>query len=464
MALGHELGDGTGDGDAAMREAHAGELAEAQERAGPPPPLLVLVVQGCGGSPRPSDRAPAPTAPTWPSRWRGCARRRGAGRRPGAPPAGCGPRPRGPAPWGPRPGGTGRPARCAGSPWPRTVTGRPPRHRTRAAPGGDRGSGRGPRRRPPRWGSPAARAPAPAGVDQVDPGRPRHRSGAGRGRGHPPGRRLCATATGPPRRLRAASGRACDGLVAQNPWILPSSTPARPAIVRPSPGRKPVVTRAKRARHESIDPTQGYPRPMSGRFTYSRWDGTQVGFELDADSVLEEITDDLLYHGDLNAALRRMMQSGFQRPQRRAPPGHARDARAAAAQAARHARAARPRRRLRRHRPGAARRRRPGARRPRRPRPRSRRERRPAAPGDHRGGHPGAADAARHAAPRPGRAGEGAPGVRVHVVGGARAVRGAARPAAPAAHAELLQPDGRRHAERGSGRADAAHEGHARRS
>jgi uncharacterized protein with von Willebrand factor type A (vWA) domain len=47
------------------------------------------------------------------------------------------------------------------------------------------------------------------------------------------------------------------------------------------------------------------------RFTYSRWDGTQVGFELDADSVLEEITDDLLYHGDLNNALRRMMQSGF---------------------------------------------------------------------------------------------------------------------------------------------------------
>jgi len=47
------------------------------------------------------------------------------------------------------------------------------------------------------------------------------------------------------------------------------------------------------------------------RFTYSRWDGSQVGFELDADSVLEEITDDLLYHGDLNNALRRMMQSGF---------------------------------------------------------------------------------------------------------------------------------------------------------
>ena len=50
---------------------------------------------------------------------------------------------------------------------------------------------------------------------------------------------------------------------------------------------------------------------MASRFTYSRWDGTQVGFELDADAILEEITDDLLYHGDLNNALRRMMQSGF---------------------------------------------------------------------------------------------------------------------------------------------------------
>jgi len=47
------------------------------------------------------------------------------------------------------------------------------------------------------------------------------------------------------------------------------------------------------------------------RFRYSRWDGTQVGFDLDADAVLEEITDDLLYHGDLHAALRRLLQQGF---------------------------------------------------------------------------------------------------------------------------------------------------------
>ena len=47
------------------------------------------------------------------------------------------------------------------------------------------------------------------------------------------------------------------------------------------------------------------------RSRYSRWDGSQVGFDLDADAVLAEVTDDLLYHGDLNAALRRMLQSGF---------------------------------------------------------------------------------------------------------------------------------------------------------
>ncbi len=48
------------------------------------------------------------------------------------------------------------------------------------------------------------------------------------------------------------------------------------------------------------------------RFRYSRWDGTQRGFDLDADALLGEMTDDLLYHGDLNSALRRLMQQGMQ--------------------------------------------------------------------------------------------------------------------------------------------------------
>ncbi len=48
------------------------------------------------------------------------------------------------------------------------------------------------------------------------------------------------------------------------------------------------------------------------RFRYSPWDGTQTGFELDALDVMEQLTDDLLYHGDLNSALRRMVQQGFE--------------------------------------------------------------------------------------------------------------------------------------------------------
>ena len=50
---------------------------------------------------------------------------------------------------------------------------------------------------------------------------------------------------------------------------------------------------------------------MARRLTYSRWDGTQVGFDLDADEVMAQLNDDLLYHGDINAALRKMLQQGF---------------------------------------------------------------------------------------------------------------------------------------------------------
>ena len=50
---------------------------------------------------------------------------------------------------------------------------------------------------------------------------------------------------------------------------------------------------------------------MPGRFTYSRWDGTQKGFDLDADGLFDQLTDDLLYHGDVNAALRRLLQEGM---------------------------------------------------------------------------------------------------------------------------------------------------------
>ena len=45
---------------------------------------------------------------------------------------------------------------------------------------------------------------------------------------------------------------------------------------------------------------------------YGAWDGTQRLRPLEADEVLARIADDLLYHGDLDAALRRLLQEGWQ--------------------------------------------------------------------------------------------------------------------------------------------------------
>jgi uncharacterized protein with von Willebrand factor type A (vWA) domain len=52
-------------------------------------------------------------------------------------------------------------------------------------------------------------------------------------------------------------------------------------------------------------------RSADRRVSYSRWDGTQTGFDLSAADLMSEMADDLMYHGDLNAALRRLMQQGF---------------------------------------------------------------------------------------------------------------------------------------------------------
>jgi len=48
------------------------------------------------------------------------------------------------------------------------------------------------------------------------------------------------------------------------------------------------------------------------RFTYSRWDGTQQIPDLDADALLRAMGDELIEHGDPNAALRRILQQGME--------------------------------------------------------------------------------------------------------------------------------------------------------
>ena len=56
-------------------------------------------------------------------------------------------------------------------------------------------------------------------------------------------------------------------------------------------------------------------------FRYSRWDGTQNLYDLDADDLLAAMSDDLMSDGDLWSALRRMFQRGTQDPQGQRMPG-----------------------------------------------------------------------------------------------------------------------------------------------
>jgi len=49
---------------------------------------------------------------------------------------------------------------------------------------------------------------------------------------------------------------------------------------------------------------------MPARFRYSRWDGTQHLDAMDADDVLDALSDDLMSYGDLNAALQRLYRWG----------------------------------------------------------------------------------------------------------------------------------------------------------
>ncbi|HTE84210.1 MAG TPA: VWA domain-containing protein, partial [Dehalococcoidia bacterium] len=50
------------------------------------------------------------------------------------------------------------------------------------------------------------------------------------------------------------------------------------------------------------------------RYRYTEWDGTQEIPPLDADAVLENLTDDLMNFGDLQHALRNLLQRGMRDP------------------------------------------------------------------------------------------------------------------------------------------------------
>ena len=56
-------------------------------------------------------------------------------------------------------------------------------------------------------------------------------------------------------------------------------------------------------------------------YRYSRWDGTQNVFDVDAEELLDQLSNDLLNHGDLQKALREMMRRGMQNREGQRMPG-----------------------------------------------------------------------------------------------------------------------------------------------
>ena len=50
---------------------------------------------------------------------------------------------------------------------------------------------------------------------------------------------------------------------------------------------------------------------MSYLFRYARWDGTQRIFELDDEEVMDELSEDLIAHGDVRRALRKLFERGM---------------------------------------------------------------------------------------------------------------------------------------------------------
>ena len=53
---------------------------------------------------------------------------------------------------------------------------------------------------------------------------------------------------------------------------------------------------------------------MIANFRYTEWDGLQELSGLDADDLLESLTDDLMNFGDLQHALRNLLQRGMRDP------------------------------------------------------------------------------------------------------------------------------------------------------
>ncbi len=60
---------------------------------------------------------------------------------------------------------------------------------------------------------------------------------------------------------------------------------------------------------------------MPSSFSYSQWDGSQHILDVDAESLLDAMSDDLLEEGDLWCALQRLFRQGAQNQEGQRMPG-----------------------------------------------------------------------------------------------------------------------------------------------
>ena len=216
----------------------------------------------------------------------------------------------------------------------------PPDHRQLRDAGGQRHPP-GPAQRRDRGRAPGVRPPGPG---LVDPGQGRDRVAGGGPRGGPPGpagvgRRPAGLPAPGGARRSPGGGRVVHhrhrGPRRRRPARLglrrrrwPRCRPCRPRCW-PSPAapRTPALVASaveflleglhltKRLNKEAAGLAGDLSGPgMTWRFDYRRWDGTQDSLIDDTDSVLSQLTDDLLANGDLHEALQRMLNRGWRTP------------------------------------------------------------------------------------------------------------------------------------------------------
>ena len=84
---------------------------------------------------------------------------------------------------------------------------------------------------------------------------------------------------------------------------------------RPAAGRRRRASGRGPGRPEAPAPAG----PFAHRARFGRWDGSQLVPDLSADEIIDALTDDVMADGDVNEALRRLLERGWRSSDRDRP-------------------------------------------------------------------------------------------------------------------------------------------------